>query len=318
MRLFAAACSVVLLGLAGGSGTSTMADPETPLANGSNTLTVPVNTAVANYPLTPNPGDGRTVAAQRLAVPAGPANRQPRIRTYGLPIEGAAPMVPQVSNEYPNRALAYIHTGSLPEDCTGFLYGPDIVATAGHCVALGGNGQFANMASVVVHPAYNMGDSPFGECHATRLYSTAAWVVRGDPRFDYGAIKLDCRVGDHTGWLGLSQGDTLPVGTKILIDGYADQPDQPCPTTFPGRPRPCAGSGDVRALLAGRIFYFASTYQVMSGSPVIAPARNRAVAIGIHAYSFNHQAAGPEALYNSGTVLSARRLQNLRVWRGAR
>jgi len=103
------------------------------------------------------------------------------------------------TTSYPARAVALIRSDS--GDCTGWLYGKDIVATAGHCVHDGGfGGSWAT--NVRVYPGRNGTYSPYGSCSAKRLYSVTGWTEDRDNKYDYGAIKLNCSIGNTTGWFG--------------------------------------------------------------------------------------------------------------------
>ncbi|MFW5418832.1 trypsin-like serine protease [Nocardiopsis sp. CNT-189] len=68
--------------------------------------------------------------------------------------------------------------------CTGWLAGPDVVVTAGHCVSEGGTGKFFAPETTTVIPAYdNRWDpaAPFGECGVTNLAPQKAWLYDAPP-----------------------------------------------------------------------------------------------------------------------------------------
>ncbi|MDA2809140.1 hypothetical protein O4J56_00660 [Nocardiopsis sp. RSe5-2] len=91
------------------------------------------------------------------------------------------------------------------EYCTGWMAGPDLVVTAGHCVADGGSGDFYEADTFRLAPAYDDRydpAAPFGECGARQLFSQDGWVHDGESKYDFGAVKLDCTIGEATGWLG--------------------------------------------------------------------------------------------------------------------
>jgi glutamyl endopeptidase len=104
---------------------------------------------------------------------------------------------------YPYSAIAHI-TSSVG-GCTGWMIGPNTVATAGHCLH---NGSWAT--NVRVYPGRNGSSTPYGSCGATRLYSVTGWTSSRSPEYDYGAIKLNCTIGNSTGWFGFRwQSDSL-------------------------------------------------------------------------------------------------------------
>ena len=108
--------------------------------------------------------------------------------------------------------------------CSGWLYGNDIVATAGHCVHDGGPGGNWKQ-NVQVFPGRNGNSSPYGSCTARRLHSVNGWVNSSNEEYDYGAIKLNCSIGNTTGWFGYWwQSASLNNGGSI-INGYpGDKP----------------------------------------------------------------------------------------------
>lgn len=121
------------------------------------------------------------------------------------------------TTSFPERAVALITFNG--GRCTGWLYGKDIVAAAGHCVHDGGSGG-SWKTNVVVYPGRNGSYSPYGSCSAKQLHSVQGWTVDGNQEYDYGAIKLNCSIGDTTGWFGYwwqsGSLDNLPS----IINGY--------------------------------------------------------------------------------------------------
>lgn len=115
---------------------------------------------------------------------------------------------------FPYRAIAHITSNS--GGCTGWLIGPDTVATAGHCV-YGVSGWATN---VRVFPGRNGSTIPFGSCGATRLFSVYGWTHDRNRDYDYGAIKLDCKVGYSTGWFGYHWQAMDLTGQVTSLAGY--------------------------------------------------------------------------------------------------
>lgn len=123
---------------------------------------------------------------------------------------------------YPERAQVLI---ALPRGrCSGVLVGKDLVLTAGHCVH-GGGSSGSWQASATVYPGRNGPAAPYGSCAATRFYSVVGWVRDANPAYDFGAIKLNCDIGERTGFLGFFWQAASLVGVPARITSYpGDKP----------------------------------------------------------------------------------------------
>ncbi|WP_416903281.1 trypsin-like serine peptidase [Micromonospora echinospora] len=124
---------------------------------------------------------------------------------------------------FPYRAVALItFSGGR---CTGWFYGPDVVGTAGHCLHSGGSGGSWS-TNVVVYPGYNgSGGAPYGSCTAKSLHSVVGWTTNANHEFDYGTVKLNCRLGDTVGWFGYWWQSASLNGLPTRACGYpGDKP----------------------------------------------------------------------------------------------
>lgn len=231
-------------------------------------------------------------------------------RLAGLPVPGnesAAEVVLGVDTRertytttYPARAKVLItFSGGR---CSGTMIGADTVATAGHCVHAGGGGSWHT--NVTVYPGRDGAASPYGWCTARRLYSVTGWTVSGSEEYDYGAIKLNCTVGNTVGWYGITSAS--PAGLPSIIQGYPG--DKPLEQWF--------SADKVRVITTRQVFYLNDTVGGMSGSPVWYD-RNASgpYIIGIHAYRTH--GAGSHATYNHGTRITSTVLTNLVNWKNA-
>lgn len=162
---------------------------------------------------------------------------------------------------YPYRAvglLTFTQAGAN-YTCSAWLISPDTLATAGHCVHSGGSGGVWS-TNVRFYPGRNGSAAPYGSCSAKRLNSVTGWTVNGSELYDYGSVKLNCTVGNTTGWLGRWWTTGSQVNLPIAIIGYPG--DKPSATQW-------GGAGRVAAQEARKTRYFVDTAGGQSGAPVV-------------------------------------------------
>jgi glutamyl endopeptidase len=214
-------------------------------------------------------------------------------------------LLPQESG-YPYRAVGLLTFSQAGGSytCTGWLIGADTVATAGHCVHSGGAGG-AWSTNVVFHPARNGGSSPYGSCSSRRLYSVNGWTGNANAEYDYGAVKLNCTIGNSTGWLGRWWTTSSQLDLPIAVIGYPG--DKPSATQW-------GGAGRIAASETRKTRYFIDTAGGQSGAPVIqadgtGPGGCQGdCGIAIHAYGAD--GAGR----NSGTRITEAVSNNMQNW----
>lgn len=203
---------------------------------------------------------------------------------------------------YPYRAIGLLtfNQAGGSYSCTGWLVGKDTVATAGHCVHQGGGGVWST--NMVFYPARNSSSSPYGSCTAKRLYSVSGWTTSGNSEFDYGAVKLNCTIGNTTGWLGRVHTTSSQVGLSVLIAGYPG--DKTAGTQW-------GGGGDIYVSEPRKTRYMIDTAGGQSGAPVLEADRGGSCAgacgVAIHAY-------GASGGYNSATRITSAVSTNLGNW----
>ncbi|MEV2241265.1 trypsin-like serine protease [Micromonospora sp. NPDC049891] len=222
---------------------------------------------------------------------------------------------------FPSSAIVQIvrTTNGSTWGCTGWLYGPSIIATAGHCVHPGGgqNGgggnNFYPRGDFQIIPGRNGASTPYGTCTATQLLSVNGWTQSGDETYDYGAIRLSCAAGNTTGWFGMWwQGASL-TGTATTVSGY------PCDKTF-GQQWRHAGQ-TVTVTHDRQVFYQNDTFGCQSGSPVYQTrASGSSWCVGqcvmaIHAYGLH--GSSPHSTNNHGTRITESVFNNLITWRNS-
>src|SRR4051794_37604445 len=218
-----------------------------------------------------NIGANRETSSQRAALLAKKAVAAPLGQESVIGQDTRVRVNPTTT--YPARATVLI-TFSAGR-CTGWLINANTVVTAGHCVHPGGGGSFYPTGSYLVFPGRNGTSSPYGSCTARWLASVTAWTVNGDDRYDYGAIKLNCSIGNTTGWYGYIWTSASLTGLPTIINGYPG--DKPL-TQW-------RGTDLVRVTQVQRVFYQNDTIGGQSGAPVY---YNRSgcgtCAMAVHAY----------------------------------
>jgi V8-like Glu-specific endopeptidase len=109
--------------------------------------------------------------------------------------------------------------------CTGWVYAPNMVATAGHCVydkRVVKNGYF-DTKGIRVWPGINGSTTNAKSCGVVKSFVPTNWTagqsqtVGGSPAYDYGAFKLDCSPALQP---ALKYGAPPTVGAITRVCGY--------------------------------------------------------------------------------------------------
>jgi glutamyl endopeptidase len=211
------------------------------------------------------------------------------------------------TTRFPSRAVALITFSS--GRCSGWMISPDTVATAGHCVHRGGGGSggFYPIRSFRVFPGRNGPAAPFGSCGAKRLYTVKGWSHASLEFVDYGAIKLNCNVGNRTGWFGFFWTSGSLKEFPALHAGYPG--DKPL-TQW-------RAADFVRTSLPFQLFYDFDTQGGQSGGPAYFNRSdcNGPCGMAIHAYGLH--GIGQHKVHNHGTRINEAVFKNLVRWRSA-
>ena len=190
--------------------------------------------------------------------------------------------------------------------CSGTLIAPDSVLTAGHCIHSGSVFGSVN-AKFQVIPGRNLAAAPFGQCGVRRAYVLSGWTKATTPAeardADLGLLKLDCTVGERTGWMGVNAAADDANGQKIVIQGYATDK---APTG-----RQWKSEDVIRLLWDLKGFHQADTIGGTSGAPV-ALAASPNVLIGIHTNGLHDVA--PWSENNAFTRITPARLAIIKSW----
>ena len=196
---------------------------------------------------------------------------------------------------FPYRAI--VHISSSIGGCTGWMISARTVATAGHCIH---NGSWAT--NVVVAPGRNGTSYPYGTCKGTNLYSVSGWTSSKSTNYDYGAIRLDCTIGNTTGWIGFRYTTASLTGVAENISGYPG--DKTTGTQW-------QHADQIRNSLTYKLEYQNDTYGGQSGSPVYQASHSACsggpCAIAIH--------TNGGSTYNRGTRITQTVFNNLNNWK---
>lgn len=195
---------------------------------------------------------------------------------------------------YPYRVIAYLSMqfSSGWYRCTGWIVGPRLVVTAGHCVHDKNDGGWAKQ--VYVYPGKNGSSAPYGSRSKYRLFSVTGWTSYKYPNYDYGAIQTSGTA--FTNWFGYRAPSSF--GGTHTISGY---------------PADKAGyyqwrmSGSIVSINTYKLYYYIDTYGGQSGAPVYQVYNSKCCyGVGVHAYGGST---------NSATRINSGVLTNINAWR---
>lgn len=183
---------------------------------------------------------------------------------------------------------------------TGWLAGPSLVVTAGHCVYLHKDGGWAREITVI--PALDGHQAPrFGALKAKRFRTVDGWIDGKAAGSDYGGILLDQPIGEQLGYFAVGAlGDRQLKRSWANISGYPSDRGSAREQYFHARL--------LVEVNESRLFYDIDTFGGQSGSPIWFTADDgRRIAIGIHTSGSQRE--------NAGTRITGNVLANLREWR---
>ncbi|HEX8095908.1 trypsin-like serine peptidase [Jatrophihabitans sp.] len=193
--------------------------------------------------------------------------------------------------------------------CTGWLYAPNMVATAGHCVydkTAVINGYF-DTRGIRVWPGVNGSTTNAQSCGVVKSFVPANWTagqsryVYGNEAFDYGAFKLDCSPALQP---ALKYGLPPTVTDFTRICGY--------PKNKATDTQWCSDD-QVRAFDAYQVFYSNDTCVRMSGAPVMVWKNSEWNVTAIHS-THTHGTAYNHYTYNHGTRITSTVSADLTTW----
>lgn len=262
------------------------------------------NTAVSR----PYRGTGQLTGTEGVSLVAPDIQKLQTLPALNLPVPGEGKTTETIIGSFDSRVRTY--TLSFPAravalvtfenaSCTGWFIGPDTVATAGHCVHSGGSGgNWYDVNTYGVYPGFDRDQAPFGFCRARTLHSVTGWTQSGNSQFDYGAIKLDCTVGNVVGWFGFFWTSASLNGQHIVVSGYPGDKER----------EQWWSTDRVRQTYARQLSYRNDTFGGQSGAPVWQdnpPGRDGPYALAIHTYG---------GATNLGTRITKAVFNNLLAW----
>jgi putative chitinase len=103
------------------------------------------------------------------------------------------------------------------------MIGEDTVLTAAHCIH-SGTTVGHSYGNFRVAPSNQGGSAPFGRCRAQEAFVLTGWTASATAdqsrNYDLGALKLDCKIGNATGWLGVRAIGDKEIGLRTMVEGY--------------------------------------------------------------------------------------------------
>ncbi len=174
-------------------------------------------------------------------------------------------------------ALEITYADGCTTKATAFMIGPDLAATAGHCVydyySESGHAAHGLVSSIRVIPGKNGSSEPFGYAYASQVVYETTWASAGNTAEDWGLIKLNSTIGNSCGYMGFAYSDSYSgwPGKYVTVTGYAS-PSSRNWTQWTHREV-------VRTATDLYMTYAVDTEGGQSGSPVIEDGTGYAIAI---------------------------------------
>ena len=181
---------------------------------------------------------------------------------------------------------------------TGFIYGDNLLATAGHVLYDQSAGRGGTPAEIEIIPGADGEERPFGSYMAipgenSAFHTPSRWKTRQDWQYDYGVIQMEDDFDPEIGLLSLGHYEDYDrealQGATLSIFGYDA-----------GSFHQLAAKGDVQKARAFDLLYRIGIMPGQSGAPVM-DAENNVVAIQNYGVSLENGRCLP---WNSGARLN--------------
>lgn len=169
--------------------------------------------------------------------------------------------------------------------CTGWFSSDDTVVTAGHCLYTDHSPRKWANGSITVYPGRNgtgAGSTPYGSCRGLHMSVSGQWFRNKNWLYDYGAIHLNCHVGNRTGWFKFPPIERTSELNSwlVMIAGYGVKPGRPYGTQWKSKEA-------LHTLNETTLHYYNNVYNGDSGAPVYQMDSGRCngyCVIGIHSF----------------------------------
>lgn len=148
--------------------------------------------------------------------------------------------------------------------CTGWLVGQSSVITAAHCLFDAvGHPIEPTSGKMTAYPGLNSLSNnpfPFGSCNEFDRWLPYEWIYNSQPStWDYGVVRLNCKIGDNTGLFGFRE--FTQIDRFLELAGYPQDKDDNGLELW-------SGYGSVTSLEPRLVYYSNDTFNGQSGAPV--------------------------------------------------
>ena len=254
-------------------------------------------------------GTSRHAARRSSPASAGSLTSPDRTPPFSLFADTQLHSAP-APHAVPNRAVVrFVKDSPTNTLCSGFLYGPDIVATAAHCIYQ--NDRFFDDLTAIISDGQTVLTSRIKRQFTVVGYRQLSETDPLRERYDYAAVQLTAKVGNTVGCFGIGWSDASLTARPVRHAGF------PTSTVVQRE-----SHGTVRHDASGVLFYDAETRAGMSGGPVFSISTHagggRALAINTHRRHDDMPADETESAFHSwfhGVRISRRVFENLMAWK---
>ena len=184
---------------------------------------------------------------------------------------------------------------------TGWLAGPRLIITAGHCVHHSTYGGWAQQITVI--PGRDGSEEPFGSFVSNNFYSMKKWFSSADENYDIGAIILSEDIGLKLGYFSFGvYPDDLLKSHLINISGY--------PASVYGEEQ-MHHANRISDATKHKLYYDIDTEGGQSGSPIwlYTQADSKPMVVGVHSYGAGHSNNA-----NSGVRITQTLAEQIAKW----